>query len=180
MKWERSRNDEKLVKILLYLTLFATFFLLDRFAFPHPVLRVLAMAFGVLLGAALNTIVTSVSILALVFGFGAESLAADVVTGFFLLFESQYNAGDIVEVGGFRGTVKEIGGQRVRAEDCRILTRDFALNDYLPPGTPKLVCTVLLIPRPADVPEGGAAHFTVLQLLDGYGIPWVSERDVEY
>ena len=44
---------KKLVKILLYLTLFATFFLLDRFAFPHPVLRVLAMAFGVLLGAAL-------------------------------------------------------------------------------------------------------------------------------
>ncbi len=62
-----------------------------------------------LLGVELNTIVTSVSILALVFGFGAESLVADVVTGFFLLFESQYNVGDIVEVGGFRGTVKEIG-----------------------------------------------------------------------
>ena len=74
----------------------------------------------------------------------------------------------------------EIGGQRVRAEDCRILTRDFALNDYLPPGTPKLVCTVLVIPRPADVPEGGTAHFTVLQLLDGYGVPWVTEREIEY
>jgi len=34
---------------------------------------------------------------------------ADVVTGIFLLFENQYNVGDIVEVNGFRGTVKEIG-----------------------------------------------------------------------
>ena len=32
-----------------------------------------------------------------------------MVTGFFLLIDAQYNVGDIVEVGGFRGTVKEIG-----------------------------------------------------------------------
>lgn len=74
----------------------------------------------------------------------------------------------------------EIGGQPVRAEDCQILTVDFGLNDYLPPGSPKLYCTVLLIPRPEGVPEGGTAHFTVLQLLDGYGSVWVTEQDVEY
>ncbi|MBR5342317.1 MAG: hypothetical protein IK149_00305 [Oscillospiraceae bacterium] len=74
----------------------------------------------------------------------------------------------------------EIGGQPVRAEDCQILTVDFGLNDYLPPGSPKLYCTVLLIPRPEGVPEGGTAHFTVLQLLDGYGAVWVTEQDVEY
>ncbi len=146
---------KKLLKPLVYLVLFVAFFLLARFALPHPLLQTAAMVFGVLLavslltlllglfdpkerkgktvlsltasllryaaalvilcwglsllGVALNTIVTSVSILALVIGFGAESLVADVVTGFFLLFESQYNVGDIVEVGGFRGTVKEIG-----------------------------------------------------------------------
>ena len=74
----------------------------------------------------------------------------------------------------------EIGGQPVRAEDCQILTVDFGLNDYLPPGSPKLYCTVLLIPRPEGVPEGGTAHFTVLQLLDGYGSPWLTELDVPY
>ncbi len=146
---------KKLLKPLVYLLVFAVFFLISRFVLPHPVVQVLAMAAGVLLcvsvltlllglfrpkerkgltlvsllssllryaaalvilcwglsllGVELNTIVTSVSILALVFGFGAESLVSDVVTGFFLLFESQYNVGDIVEVGGFRGTVKEIG-----------------------------------------------------------------------
>ena len=62
-----------------------------------------------LLGVDLSTIVTTVGILALVLGFGAESLIADLVTGTFMLFENQYNVGDIVEVNGFRGTVKEIG-----------------------------------------------------------------------
>ncbi|MBR4813511.1 MAG: mechanosensitive ion channel [Lachnospiraceae bacterium] len=56
-----------------------------------------------------STIVASVGILALIVGFSAESLIADVVTGTFMLFENQYNVGDIVEVGGFRGTVTSIG-----------------------------------------------------------------------
>lgn len=61
------------------------------------------------LGVNVNAIVASVGIVALIVGFGAESLVADVVTGIFLIFENQYNVGDIVEVNGFRGTVKEIG-----------------------------------------------------------------------
>ena len=68
-------------------------------------------------GADVNTIVTGVGVLALVVGFGAESLIADVVTGFFMLFENQYNVGDIVEVNGFRGTVKEIGIRTTAIED---------------------------------------------------------------
>ncbi len=62
-----------------------------------------------ILGVNVNAIVASVGIVALIVGFGAESLVADMVTGLFLLFENQYNVGDIVEVNGFRGTVKAIG-----------------------------------------------------------------------
>lgn len=62
-----------------------------------------------IVGVDLSTIVTSVGILALIIGFGAESMIADVVTGIFMLFENQYNVGDIVEVGGLRGTVSNIG-----------------------------------------------------------------------
>ncbi|MBQ7737964.1 MAG: mechanosensitive ion channel [Oscillospiraceae bacterium] len=62
-----------------------------------------------ILGVDISAIVASVGILTLVVGFGAESLIADVITGIFMLFENQYNVGDIVEVNGFRGTVKEIG-----------------------------------------------------------------------
>ena len=62
-----------------------------------------------IVGVDVATIAASVGILALIVGFGAESLIADAVTGIFMLFENQYNVGDIIEVNGFRGTVEEIG-----------------------------------------------------------------------
>ncbi len=62
-----------------------------------------------IVGVDVSTIMASVGVVALIVGFGAESLIEDVITGFFMLFENQYNVGDIVEVGGFRGTVSDIG-----------------------------------------------------------------------
>lgn len=62
-----------------------------------------------IVGVNVSTILASVGVVALIVGFGAESLIEDVITGFFMLFENQYNVGDIVEVGGFRGTVSDIG-----------------------------------------------------------------------
>ena len=62
-----------------------------------------------ILGVNVSTIVASVGVLALIVGFSAESLITDVVTGAFMIFENQYNVGDIVEVDGFRGTVTNIG-----------------------------------------------------------------------
>ncbi len=76
----------------------------------HYVAALVILCWGLsLLGVNVNAIVASVGIVALIVGFGAESLVADVVTGIFLIFENQYNVGDIVEVNGFRGVVKEIG-----------------------------------------------------------------------
>ena len=71
-----------------------------------------------ILGVDVSVIVASVGVVALVVGFGVESLIADVVTGTFILFENQYNVGDIVEVGGFRGTVKSIGIRTTSIEDA--------------------------------------------------------------
>ena len=62
-----------------------------------------------IIGVNVSTIVASVGIVALVVGFSAESLIADVVTGAFMIFENQYNVGDIVEIDNFRGTVTNIG-----------------------------------------------------------------------
>lgn len=77
-----------------------------------------------LLGVNVGTIIASVGVLALVVGFSAESLIADVVIGAFMLLENQYNVGDIVEVNGFRGVVTKIGirttsitGRRRQCED---------------------------------------------------------------
>ena len=70
-----------------------------------------------LLGADVGTTVASLGILALVIGFGAESLISDLVTGVFMLFENQYNVGDYIEVAGFRGRVTEIGIRTTSIED---------------------------------------------------------------
>lgn len=70
-----------------------------------------------IIGVDVSTIFASVGILALIIGFGAESMIADVVTGVFMLFEGQYNVGDIVETNGFRGTVRSIGVRTTTIED---------------------------------------------------------------
>lgn len=70
-----------------------------------------------ILGVEIGTIVASVGVLALIVGFGAESLIADVVTGLFMLIENQYNVGDIIELDGYRGTVTSIGIRTTSIED---------------------------------------------------------------
>lgn len=70
-----------------------------------------------ILGVDIGTIVASVGVLALIVGFGAESLIADVVTGLFMLIENQYNVGDIIEIDGYRGTVISIGIRTTSVQD---------------------------------------------------------------
>ena len=74
-------------------------------------IAVIVIIIGVLslLQVDMPTILAGLGIIALIIGFGAESLITDVVTGFFILMDNQYNVGDIIEVGGFRGVVSEIG-----------------------------------------------------------------------
>lgn len=71
-----------------------------------------------IIGVNVSTIFASVGIAALVVGFSAESLIADIVTGLFLLFENQYNVGDIIEVGDFRGTIVNIGIRTTSISDA--------------------------------------------------------------
>ena len=65
-----------------------------------------------------GSVFASLGVLALIIGFGAESLISDVVTGAFILVDNQYNVGDIIEVGGFRGTVIEIGIRTTSVSDA--------------------------------------------------------------
>ena len=62
-----------------------------------------------ILGVDVNALLAGAGVVALIIGFGAESLIADVITGIFMLFEHQYEVGDIIVVDGFRGTVTQIG-----------------------------------------------------------------------
>jgi len=71
-----------------------------------------------ILGADVGTVVAGVGIIALVIGFGAESLIADMVTGIFMIFENQYNVGDYIEVDGFRGVVTDMGVRTTCLQDA--------------------------------------------------------------
>ena len=55
------------------------------------------------------TLLASAGILSLVVGLGAQSLISDIIAGFFIVFEEEYQVGDIVIIDGWRGTVDEIG-----------------------------------------------------------------------
>lgn len=71
----------------------------------------LALIIIFLKGCGVNTtaLIASVGILTLVIGLGAQSLIADIIAGMFIVFENEYNVGEIVAIDDFRGEVVEIG-----------------------------------------------------------------------
>ncbi len=60
------------------------------------------------MGVQLGAIFASLGIVSLIIGFGVQSLIEDCVTGIFIILEGEYNIGDIILLGDFRGTVKKI------------------------------------------------------------------------
>ena len=60
-------------------------------------------------GINIGPVLAGAGILGLVVGLGAQSLIQDMLSGFFIIFENQYDVGDVVEIDGFVGTVLEIG-----------------------------------------------------------------------
>jgi small conductance mechanosensitive channel len=82
---------------------------------------VLNFVFAVMLLRALRfdavSVVSTASFAGLAFGFGAQKLVKDVINGFFLIMENQYDVGDYVTVNGVTGTVEEIGMRIMRIRD---------------------------------------------------------------
>lgn len=60
------------------------------------------------IGVDITPLIASAGVLGLAVGFGSQTLVKDVVTGFFILSENQYNIGDEVEIAGVKGLVREI------------------------------------------------------------------------
>jgi small conductance mechanosensitive channel len=67
-------------------------------------------------------ILTSVGILGVAIGFGAQQLIRDFLAGIFITFEDQYGIGDIIETSEVVGTVEAMNLRitRVRADDGTI------------------------------------------------------------
>jgi moderate conductance mechanosensitive channel len=69
------------------------------------------------LGLDTRPILAGAGILGLAVGLGAQSLVTDVVSGFFILFETQYLVGDYVQIGDAVGTVEEVGIRLTQVRD---------------------------------------------------------------
>ena len=63
-------------------------------------------------------LIASVGVLTLVVGLGAQPLIADIIAGIFIIFENEYNVGEIITINGFRGTVTEIGIRSTKILDA--------------------------------------------------------------
>lgn len=68
-------------------------------------------------GAETKTLLAGAGIIGLALSFGAQSLIEDVISGLFLIFEKQFQIGDVIQIGDFRGTVLEIGVRVTKFED---------------------------------------------------------------
>ena len=75
--------------------------------------RYLSVIIAVIWGLSILSVNTTavhagVGIIGLILGFGAQSLIEDIITGAFIIFDGQYNIGDIIVLDDFRGVVRNM------------------------------------------------------------------------
>jgi len=68
-------------------------------------------------GVQTPTLLAGAGIIGLAISFGAQSLIEDIFSGLFIIFEKQFSVGDIIQIGDFRGMVKEISLRVTKFED---------------------------------------------------------------
>ena len=92
----RSKKGKTISRLLVSfvkwaIALCAVFFILDAWEVPA------------------TATLTGAGVLALIIGLGSQSLVADILAGIFIVFEGEFQVGDIVIIDGWRGEVREIG-----------------------------------------------------------------------
>ena len=100
----RSKKGKTISRLLVSfikwaIALTAVFFILDAWGVPA------------------TATLTGAGVLALIIGLGSQSLVADILAGIFIVFEGEFQVGDIVIIDGWRGEVKEIGMRTTKLLD---------------------------------------------------------------
>ncbi len=70
------------------------------------------------LGINMGPLLASAGVAGLAIGFGAQTLVKDVITGFFILMENQYDVGDVVKIASVTGTVEKMTLRRTVLRDA--------------------------------------------------------------
>lgn len=104
---------------------------------------VIVIAVLAIWGIDTTALITGAGVVTLIVGLGMQSLIADVVAGLFIVFENEFNVGDIITVGDFRGTVISIGIRTTKLEalgNIKIINNSDirgVLNQTVQPSTAK-------------------------------------------
>ena len=69
------------------------------------------------LGFDTRAVIASIGLLSFALSLGMKDLVTDVIAGITIVFEGEYQVGDIVEIGGFRGSVVEVGVRSTKLMD---------------------------------------------------------------
>lgn len=150
------------------------------------------------MGLNLGPMLASAGIAGLAIGFGAQALVHDFINGFFILFENQYDIGDVVRIAGVKGTVENMSLRTtiLRDEDGTVhtvpnsaiqivsnTTRDWSLHAlrvmvaYSEPSD-KVVC--LLKQVGADLRNDAAFAPDIVGDIEVPGIDRVGNGEAEY
>ena len=70
-----------------------------------------------LIGVDTATLLASAGLLTFAVSLGAKDIVTDIISGLFIIFEGEFRVGDIIQVGGQRGTVMEIGVRTTKIND---------------------------------------------------------------
>lgn len=69
-------------------------------------------------GADTTLMLASAGVLTLIIGLGSQALVSDILAGIFIVFEGDFQVGDIVIIDGWRGEVKSIGIRTTKLVDA--------------------------------------------------------------
>ncbi len=99
-------------------------------------------------GVDTTALITGAGVITLIVGLGMQSLISDVVAGLFIVFENEFNIGDIITVDGFRGEVISMGIRTTKlkaAGNVKIFNNSEirgVLNQTVEPSTAKTLIDI--------------------------------------
>lgn len=71
------------------------------------------------LGLDVTPIITGAGIIGLAISFGAQTIVRDLISGFFIIVENQYNIGDAVKINETKGEVQKINLRTTELKDSK-------------------------------------------------------------
>jgi small-conductance mechanosensitive channel len=71
-----------------------------------------------ILGIPYQPLLASAGILGIAVGLGAQSIFKDMLNGFLIVIEDQYNVGEVVNIAGLKGTVEDLSLRRTTVRDA--------------------------------------------------------------